>query len=710
LSVVEMGYPHLGGPQSLSRLLHPKSVAIVGASPDPATIGGAPLALMERFGYSGKVHLVSRTRTEVNGLPCAPSIDDLPEGIDVAILAIPKPGAIPAVEAAARRGVGAVIVFSAGFGEVGTAGMADQEALAALARRHRIALAGPNCLGLVNFLERAPLTFGDIRPNRRQGQPGIAIIAQSGAMSLALTYAAQAQDIPVNYAISTGNEAVLSVEDYLGAIVEDGATRSVALLIEQVRRPNEFRTLAVTARERGVGLCILHAGRSERAKQAARSHTGAIAGDQAALRAVLEHEGVVLVGSLDALIDSAGLLSRAREPVAKGIGLMTDSGAVKTLAIDVCETIGLPLAELSGPTLERLACELPPFAVAANPADITAMGLNDPSLYRRALEVLLADEEVGTAVVCAMPGSERQGRDQFAALLPAIEEAEKPVVYTVMGGEWPLSEAHQLAIAEAGVPLFRSVDRALHAVRDLVAAAQARRAAAARRAPRVLPPLPVEGVGQVTEVWAKKVLAEAGIRVPRGELAADRDQAQAAAERMGYPVVLKVQSPEIVHKSDVGGVAIVGSAGQLATTFDHLVAEVRGRRPAAPLDGILVEQVVTGGTEMLLGARRDPDWGGYVLIGLGGIWAEVLNDRAIVPIDADRSEIAAAIASLRAFPLLSGARGRPEADVGALIETVELVAAVFRATPRVVELEVNPLVVLEAGRGAVALDALVTLG
>ncbi|HTV12076.1 MAG TPA: acetate--CoA ligase family protein [Acidimicrobiales bacterium] len=708
--MTDTGRPSNGTAPCLSRLLHPKSVAIVGASDDPASIGGAPLALMERFGYAGEVHLVSRTRSEVRGLPCAPSVDDLPEGIDVAILAVPKPGALPALEAAGRRGVGGVIVFSAGYGEVDAAGLAEQEALAAAAREYQIALAGPNCLGLVNFSEGAPLTFGDVRPNRRPGRPGIAIIAQSGAMSLGLTYAAQAQDITVNYAISTGNEAALGVEDYLGAVLEDSSTRAVALLVEQIRRPDEFRALAVTARELGVALCVLHAGQGEKARAATKSHTGAIAGDQGALRAVLEREGVLFAASLDALIDSAGLLSRARLPATKGVGLMTDSGAVKTLAIDVCESIGLPLAELSRATLENLANELPPFAIASNPTDITAMGLNDPSLYRRALEVLLGDEGVGTVVVCTMPGSERQGRDQLSALLPAIEVADKPVVYTVMGGAWPLPEANQLAIWDAGAPLFRSLDRALHAVRDLVAVAGARQAAGARVAPRAMPPLLADGVPRITEVWAKKLLSQSGLRVPRSELAATCEHALKAADRVGYPVVLKVQSPEIVHKSDVGGVAIVGSGAELATSFDQMVKEVSTRCPGARLDGILVEEAVQGGTEVIVGARRDPAWGGYIVIGLGGVWAEVLHDTVIVPQDADRSEIASAVASLRAFPVLSGGRGQPERDVGALIDTVELVAAIFRATPKVVELEVNPLAVLGQGRGTVALDALITLG
>ena len=455
--------------EGLRRLLHPRSIAVVGASSEPGSIGGAPLALLDRFGYKGDVHLVSRTRSQVNGRPCVPTIDDLPLGVDAAIFAIPKAGVAEAVEAAGRRAVGGVIVFSSGYGEMDVAGNEEQVELGQVARDNEIALGGPNCLGLVNFVDSVPLTFGDVAPNRRSGVPGVAIVAQSGAMSLALTYAAQAQDIPVSYTISTGNEAVLGVEDYVAALLDEDTTRAVALLVEQIRRPGDFMALVRKARDRGVAICILHVGRGKRAQAAARSHTGAIAGDQAVLRAVLAQEGVLFVDSLDGLIDTVGLLCQSPLPTCDGVAFMTDSGAAKTIAIDVCESIGLNLPELSAATLGSLARELPPFAAASNPVDITATGLNDPTLYPRVLKVLLGDPSVGTVVVSAMPGSEVQGTDQIAALLPALESAQKPVMYTIMGGEWPIPPANRRAILDAGIPLFRSPERALRAVRDSVA-------------------------------------------------------------------------------------------------------------------------------------------------------------------------------------------------------------------------------------------------
>jgi acyl-CoA synthetase (NDP forming) len=664
--------------------------------------------LLDRFGYKGDVHLVSRTRGQVNGRRCVPTIDDLPLGVDAAILAIPKAGVSEAVEAAGRRAVGGVIVFSSGYGEMGAAGKEEQAELARVARDNDIALGGPNCLGLVNFVDSVPLTFGDVAPNRRSGGPGVAIVAQSGAMSLALTYAAQAQDVPVTYTISTGNEAVLSLEDYLAALLEEEATRAVALLVEQIRRPGDFMALAGKARDRGVAICILHAGRGKRAQAASRSHTGAIAGDQAVLRAVLAQEGVLFVDSLDGLVDTVGFLCQSSLPTCDGVAFMTDSGAAKTIAIDMCESLGVNLPELSAATLGSLARELPPFAAASNPVDITAMGLNDPTLYPRVLKVLLDDPGVGTVVVSAMPGSDVQGTDQVAALLPALESAPKPVIYTIMGGEWPIPEPNRRAVLDAGIPLFRSPERALRAVRDSIMRATALRAAGESRPPRNFPPLPLELGGLVDELTAKSLLSKAGLPVPRSRLVTSLDDARDAARDIGYPVVLKIVSPDIAHKSDVGGIALVHDRNDLRQGYEGLLRAVTVHRPDARVTGVLVEQTLRDGVEMIVGAKKDPDWGPFILVGLGGIWTETLRDTVIVPGGASRPAVFAALKTLRGFPLLRGARGGPEHDVDALVDAVELIGGLVDATPAILELEVNPLLVMGSGRGVVALDALIT--
>ncbi len=670
-------------------------------------MGGAPLALLERFGYGGDIYLVSRTRDEVHGRPCAGSIDDLPHGVDAAILAIPKAGVAEAVEAAGRRGIGGVIVFSSGYAELDEEGAAAQFALASTATKYDLALAGPNCLGLVNFVEGVPLTFGDCAPNRRGDEPGLAIIAQSGAMSLALTYAAMAQDINVTYTISTGNESVLAIEDYLALILDESRTRTVALLVEQIRRPLEFLELARRARERDVALCLLHTGRGLRAQAASLSHTGAIAANQDVSRAILGREGVLFIDSLDELIDTAGVLVKCPTPHASGVAFMTDSGAAKTYALDVSDDIGLSLPELSSATLTKLQGELPAFALASNPVDITAMGLNDPSLYARVASTLLSDEEVGCLVVSSMPGSEVQGSEQVQALLPTLVASPKPVIYTIMGGESPLLLANRLKILDAGLPLFRSPERALRAVAHVTNHARLVREANARAAPRRGNALGLGAREVLDERGTKVLLSQAGLAVPDGEVVSDLEGARHVAARLGYPVVLKIASASITHKSEVGGVTVIANESELDTQYEVMLARVTLAYPEANVAKMLVEEFVTGGVELLVGAARDAKWGAFVVVGLGGIWAEIVNDVVVIAGECDRHEIVDAIQSLRGFGVLDGARGGEPFDIEALVEAVELIAGLLRETPGLVELEVNPLLVHAKGKGVTALDALI---
>ncbi len=695
--------------ESIRRLLHPRSVAVVGASDVSSSIGGAPLALMERFGYRGEIHLVSRSRTEVNGRRCVASIEELPDGVDAAILAIPKEGLARAVEACGQRGMGGAIAFSSGYAEIDEDGVSQQFALARTATTYDLALAGPNCLGLINFVDGVPLTFGDATPNRRAQGPGLAILAQSGAMSLALTYAAMAQDINVSYAVSTGNEAVLSVEDYLDALLLERSTRVVALLVEQIRRPAEFLRLSREARDREVALCVVHLGRDPRARAASTSHTGAITGEQDFLRAALGREGVIFIDSLDELIDTANVLVKCPTPRVAGTAVLTDSGAAKTFALDISHDLGLAMPDLGPGTLEKLRAELPPFAVASNPADITAMGLNDPSLYARVADVLLSSDDVGCLVVSVMPGSDQQGSEQIEALLPTLVRADKPVVYTIMGGESPIPPANRFKILDAGLPLLRSPERALAAVRNLTEYARKCREANSRPAPAQPSASDLGPLVSLNEHRAKDVLSKAGLRTPRGELVTDLPGARSAAARIGYPVVIKISSSMITHKSDVGGVALVADERELDDRFAKMLADVATALPDVTVDGVLIEQVLDHGVEMIVSARRDPAWGEFLIVGLGGIWTEAMKDAVVISAAAGPEEITSSISSLRGFAALSGSRGGEPSDVEALVDAVEKLGRLLIAAPEVLEIEVNPLLVLPSGGGIAVLDAVIAV-
>jgi acyl-CoA synthetase (NDP forming) len=686
---------------ALERLLRPRSVAIVGASPDPASIGGAPLALIDQFGWAGELHLVSRRHPDIGGRRCVEAVDDLPAGIDAAVLAVPRDAVAPVLDACIRRGIGGVVAFASGFAETGPEGERAQRELAARARAAGVALAGPNCLGVVNFVDGIPLTFGAVAPAPPAGRPALAIVAQSGAMSFALLYAAASDGIPLSYVASTGNEAVLGVEDYLEALIAEPATRTIALLVEQIRDPARFVAAARAARAAGVALCLLHTGTSARGRAAARTHTGALAGEQAVLRAVLAREAVVVVDSLDELIDAGGALTRCPRPTRRGVGFLTDSGALKAHALDVCDRLGLDVPEPTAGTERALRDVLPPFATASNPVDITGHALNEPSLYASGARALLDDPAIGALVVAAMPGSPLQFQQQVDALLPVIEAATTPVLYCVLGGQRPLPAAELARLRAAGGALFRSPERALTAVRHLLDHGRDRDGDAPAPAPAAL-----ELPARPTEHETKRLLARLGLPSPAGRLATTVTEARRIAAEIGYPVALKAQTAALVHKSDAGGVIIgIAGDGELARAWALLHADVGRAHPALVLDGVLVERMAPPGVEVVVAGRRDPQWGAAVMVGLGGIWIEALDDLRVIAAAASAAEVRHELAALRGYPVLAGGRGRPAADVDALVDAVLLVAAALRASPDIRELEINPLLVLPVGDGVLALDA-----
>jgi len=699
-----------GRPDALpvDRLLRPRSIAIVGVS-DPASPGATVLAGLRTFGYGGAIHLVSRGRREVLGEPCVASIDELPLDVDVAALCVPRDAVAEALAACVRRRMGGAIVFASGFAEADAAGRAEQDALAAMARKEGLALLGPNCLGLVNQIDGVPLSMGGIEPMRDRALT-VGLIAQSGAMMSAIREAARAKGVGFSHMISTGNEAVLGAEDFLAALIEDGATRVIALFVEQIRRPRLFLALAAQARQAKKPIVLFHSGRGAAARAAARSHTGALAGDFRTMAALTAHEGVVLVESFDELTDVAALLDRAPAPTT-GVGVITNSGAFCGIAHDVCEAAGLDIPGLSEATVARVRALLPPFAPAANPLDLGTQLMRAPHLLGEAAQALLEDPNIGSLVIATVLGTSQQALDKARAAMPVLRAAKKPVAFGAIGGEAVLPAEFLSAFDDGKVVLFRSPERALRAVARITAHGRAlRRRGVPRRVPDIAPTAP-PARGMVLEYLAKPWLAAIGIPMPDGALARSCAEAAEIAARIGYPVVLKVQAKDLAHKSDAGGVMLdIAEAAGLERAWEKLHATLIKTRPDVSLDGVLVERMSPPGVEMVVGARRDPDWGAVVMVGLGGVFVEVLDDVRLVAPDATVEEITAEIGKLHGAKLLAGMRGAPPADIEALADIVAKTAALMRARPEIAEIDLNPVTVYAKGKGACALDALVVVG
>lgn len=692
------------GPKPVGRLLRPRSVGIVGASPEPGSIGSNALENLLRAGYQGDIHLVSRSRKEINGRACVPSIDDLPLGIDAVVLVVPEAVVVDSVAACARRQAGSAVVFASGFAEVGGDGKAKQDRLIDIARASGMGLLGPNCIGFRNFAASTALTFEPVTEPAPKTTAGAAVIAQSGAMTSNLKLALLAKGVPVTCAISTGNEAVLGVEDFLADCLDQPGNRVFALFIEQVRRPALFLQLVRRARHEGKPIVLLHPGRTATARETAKSHTGAFAGDYETMRAILTHEGVVLVNTMDELFDTTTLLARWPEPSPLPIGAISNSGAFRGISIDMAADIGMELADLTDETKAKLKAMLPAYATIDNPLDITTVGLAQPQVFGNTAQAVLDDPGVGGLVLAFIPGAPEFQMVRCRSLLPAIEHATKPVAFSMFGDETKLVEEFPRTLRERNVPLFRSPDRALRAMAHVSAYGRARLRAAA--APKTLTqPIHIAERGPVAEYRAKAYLKSLGIAVPAGSLVLNVDHACAVAQSIGYPVVLKAQSPALLHKSDAGGV-IVGVADEAALRrqWQVLHDNIARAKPGLALDGVLVEGMAEPGLEFIVGARRDPEWGPILVVGLGGIWTEALKDVALLSPELGDDEIVEALASLKGASLLDGLRGAPPSDKRAIARVAESLGALMRATPDLLDIEINPLVVYPDG--AVALDAL----
>ena len=697
--------------QAVGRLLRPESIAIVGASPTPGALGASVLANLERNDYRGRIYLVNPKRDEIDGRPCVNSIDQLPDGIDVAVLAIPQPAVLDAVRALAARRVGAVVIFSAGFAEAGQQGIAQQREIARIAAQAGMLVEGPNCLGCINYLDRVPLTFiettvSDAQAQRNRAHPAIGILSQSGAMMAVLNTTLASRNLPLSYAVSTGNEAASHLEDYLAFLLDDPGTRIIALIAEQFRQPGRLLAAARRAREAGKLLVLLHPGRSAAARESAATHTGAMAGDHALMRTKVERAGIVLAHTLEELGDIAEFALRCAQLPARGTAIVGESGAFKALCLDLCEELDLDLPALHDDDAPALRSAMPAFVAVANPLDLTAQGLVDPELYYRTLSALFDDDRFSAIVVGLIQTDPVTCAIKMPPMLRAVRELrpQKPVICAGLD-EGALVPADYIAqMREVGIPYFPSTERALRAVARL-SQLGTRDFAQAVFEPMTLGMALPNGV--VPEYRAKQLLAPLGVPFARGELATDLDTALTIARRLGYPVALKVQAAALSHKSDVGGV-ILGTSGDdaLRLAWAQLHDNVRQRAPDVALDGVLVERMGERGLEMIVGARHDPQWGPVILIGFGGVAAEVTRDIRLLPHDLTREAVVREIGKLKSAPLLHGYRGSPALDVEALAEVVVRLGALLQTAADIREIDLNPVVVYPRGQGVLALDAL----
>ncbi|HXA99352.1 MAG TPA: acetate--CoA ligase family protein [Steroidobacteraceae bacterium] len=700
--------PTASSVRNIERLLRPRSVAVVGASSTPGALGASVVANLERMGFGGEIHLINPKRDFIGERRCLPSVAELPLGVDVAVLAIPKSAVIETVRDLVKRQVGAAIIFSAGFAEGGEAGLADQRELARIASGSGMVIEGPNCLGLVNYVDGIALTFVETPAIALGKRAGVGIVSQSGAMAAVVGVTLTAKAVGISYSISTGNEAASGAEDYVEYLLGDANTRVIGLIVEQFRQPRRFLALAERALRAGKPVVLLHPGRSAAARDSASTHTGAMAGDYQVMRSLVERQGVLLTETLEEFSDLLELTVRFPGLPTRGPAVLTESGAFKALTLDLCEQVGLELPQIADDNA-LLRAALPIFVPVSNPVDLTAQALVDPDLYRRALSALLQDDRFGSVIFGIIQTDPKTCQLKFPAIIAAVTQLKpkKPVIFAGLddGAEVPADYIAQLRALN--VPYFPSADRAYRAMAYWCRAAHRDTAVSAAQ-PIRLPSLPPRGI--VAEYRAKELLAPLGLRFPVGRLVKTLAEAQAAAAQIGMPVVLKAQSKDLPHKSDAGGVELgLTNAASIEQAWNRLHSNIARHRPGLELDGVLVEGMSPRGTELIVGGRNDPDWGPIVLAGFGGVQAEILHDVRLMPADLTLDGFARELQLLKSAPLLRGFRGSPPLDIAAVAGIISRIAALLRGEPGIREIDLNPVIVYAKGEGAIALDALLVL-
>jgi acyl-CoA synthetase (NDP forming) len=690
----------------LDAILAPRAIAIIGASQDATKIGGRPVELLRRFGFPGGIYPVNPRATEVQGLPAFPSVTALPEAPDLAIIAVAAEMAPQALEECAAKGVRGAVIFSSGFAELGEAGEALQARLRETARRTGIRVLGPNCLGAVSVRERSIATFSIVLEGSLPPEGVIGIASQSGNLGSYTALLARERGAGVSRFVTTGNECDVDIADCIAFLAQDAATKVICCVLETCRDAPRLVAALEMARQAGKPVVVLKIGASEAGQAAAASHTGALAGSDAVFDAVFRRAGAVRVHSVEQLLDlaHAAAVLGDRLPRSRRAMLLTASGGFGVLMADAASAAGLDLPMPSEATQARILAAVP-YASPRNPVDATAQMSSRPEILAEILGAILDDENCD-ALLLLMSASLYLPRLRavYMPTLRAVRERhpDKVVMLAVHGPADAVQELNAM-----GFPVVDGVGPATLALAGLCGLSAARALPPPSPALPAAPPLDPARIA--TEHGAKAVLAEAGVPVPAERLVGSAAEAAEAAAAIGFPVVLKIASPDLPHKTEVGGVALdLGDPAAVAAAHDAMIARVRTAAPDARIEGVLVAPMLRGGVELILGAKRDPVFGPVVLVGLGGIFAEVMQDVALRPAPVTEDEALAMLRGLKAFPVLDGARGRPKADVAAAARAV---AALSRFAAQhaddVAEIDINPLLVRPAGQGAVALDALI---
>lgn len=699
----------------IERLVAPRSIAIVGASNDPKSISGQPLRFLLQHGYRGVLYPVNPKYAQIEGVACHPAIARLPEAPDLALILVAARRVPAMLRECGEKGIRYAIVYSSGFAEAGEAGAALQHECAEVARTFGIRMIGPNCQGVVSTGASVYAGFGaPFGVDYRAG--GLSLISQSGGFGCALLLMADELGIGLRHFITTGNEADVSLLDLVDACIDDEETSLIAAYIEGLKDARRLVEVATRALDAGKPLLAWKVGNTADGAKAAASHTANLGGASALYRTAFRQAGVIELTDVADLGDYAKAFDAKRLPRGNRIAVVTLSGGAGILITDACSERGMTVPPLSPATLDALRPIVPAFASLANPVDLTAGILAEPKIFTDALQIIADDPGIDSIAIMAAAASGDVALAMAEAIVRVHRATDKPLMLAWNARRDMASEAYRV-IEAAGVPLYATPVRCGRAFAVLSDYAQAQRTRAGARTEPVPAPdrlrvdtasaLVAQSAADLTEHAAQRLLGHYGIATPKSALAKSRDEARAFARATGFPLVIKVQSPDIPHKTEADAVRVgIRDEVMLASAFDEIVGNARRHVPGARIEGVLVQEEIRDAVEMIIGIVNDPSFGPAVMCGLGGIFAEVLKDVAWRLAPVTRMEARAMIRELRAFAMLDGARGKPRGDVDALADAIVAMSAMaLDLAPDLKEFDINPLFVLPAGNGVRAGDA-----
>jgi len=696
---------------SLEKFFDPRSVAIVGASQTKGKVGYEILTNMVAAGYDGKIFPVNNKADSIEGLKCYPDLASIGEKPDLVIIIVPAKVVPSIMEQCARLRVEAVVIITAGFKEVGPDGRALEEQITRIARQANIRVIGPNCLGVIVPSNRLNASFGGDLP--REG--GIGYLSQSGALLAAILDMANANGIGFSKLVSIGNKADINELDVIKALDTDADTKVIAGYLENITDGDAFVRAAEEISFDKPILLIKSGGTAAGAK-AASSHTGSLAGGETAYEAVFDRAGIVRCNSIKTQFDYAQALASQPLPQGRSVAVITNAGGPGILAADAVERQRLTFAKLSEETVTKLSARLPAAANFYNPIDVLGDALADR--YQFALETVLDDPNVDIVVVVLTPQAMTQSAETARAIVEiGKRKADKPILACFMGAT--KVEEGVMILREGNIPQYESAEQAVATIKVMTEYVRWR-----ARPKRVVKLFPVnrrkvdtiiqrhlrQGLREIGEADAKEILEAYGFITPKGAIATTAEQAANIAQQIGYPVVLKIWSPDIVHKSDCGGVKInLKSDEEVMDAFDLMMFRMPKRVPEANILGVLVQEMCSGGKEVILGMHRDPRFGPLMMFGMGGTMVEVLKDVSFYLAPLTEDEARQMLVSTRTYQMLKGVRGEEGVDIDLIAEGLQRLSQLVTEFPQIQEMDINPFIVGPEGTTPVAVDARISV-